>query len=115
VSNVVQLMIFPGWKSPPPAEGEEKPRLDVVVSIKIKDNKTGEVFKRDVHQDYFDGSEVMDGIEGIVQHRRIQAEVNAFCDRRVGWPESTTESSYGEGRAGDRETPKKSGTKDEEI
>lgn len=84
----MQLAIFPGWKTPAPSIGEEKPRLDVVVVIKIKDNKTGEKFTREIHQDFSDGSLVYDSILGAVDHQITTNEVKRFCSGRSGFPES---------------------------
>lgn len=86
--KVVQLGIFPGWKSPAPAPGEEKPRLDVVVVIKVKDNKTGEKFAREIHQDFSDGAKVHEAIVAAVEHNIVEDEVTRFCSRRKGFPES---------------------------
>lgn len=86
--ELVQLGIFPGWKSPAPQAGEEKPRLDVVVVIKIRDNKTGEKFAREIHQDFHLCDNVHESIVQAVSHGKTQSDVERFVAGRSGFPES---------------------------
>lgn len=95
--------IFPGWKSPKPAEGEEKPRLDVVVVIKIRDNKTGEKFAREIHQDFFEEEKVFESILEAVDHQRTRGDIERFIKGRSGFPESANEKKVDD----DEQTPER--------
>lgn len=86
--ELVQLGIFPGWKSPAPQAGEEKPRLDVVLTVKIRDNKTGEKFAREIHQDFHFCDDVHESLVEALSHAKTSADIERFVAGRSGFPES---------------------------
>ena len=62
--------------------GESLPRLQCVITIKIKDRQNGGEFTRKVPYDCSDPDKVPSVLSGILDHTRIQADIKSFVKGR---------------------------------